>query len=122
MADEVKFAPLIPAELYATLLKDGWETSEFKVTLTTKLLGAIAASGLIPSEGPWFQIAGLVVIMVADVAFTALRSWLKKLDLEHRAQFAALFSAPPAGAAAELTVLIEQMRKKLESPPTPSAT
>ena len=58
-------------------MRPGWQTSEFQMTLMTQTLGAIVASGVIPSEGPWLQLAGIAMAVLAQLGYTYSRGMVK---------------------------------------------
>lgn len=61
-------------------MKPGYKTTEFWLSLAAVLVGAVAASGVIPAETVWERIVGLVVSALAALGYTGARLALKKAD------------------------------------------
>ena len=59
-------------------MKSGYKTTEFWLTLFAIVLGAILAAGLIPTDGPWLQIAGVAETAFIAMGYTGARMNLKK--------------------------------------------
>ena len=59
-------------------MKPGYKTTEFWLTLFAIILGSILAAGLIPTEGPWLQIAGVAETAFIAMGYTGARLNLKK--------------------------------------------
>jgi hypothetical protein len=58
-------------------MKAGVKTTEFVLSTLAEILGGAMATGLIPSEGPWLKIVGLVVAGLAALGYTAARARVK---------------------------------------------
>ena len=58
-------------------MKPGVKTTEFYMTLAAQVFGAVLASGAIPSEGPWLQLAGAVSAGLAAWGYTHSRGLAK---------------------------------------------
>lgn len=61
-------------------MKPGYKTTEFWLSLAAVLVGAVAASGVIPAETVWERIVGLIVSALAALGYTGARLALKKAD------------------------------------------
>lgn len=59
-------------------MKSGYKTTEFWLTLFAVLLGATLAAGLVPTDGPWLQIAGVAETALIAMGYTGARMNLKK--------------------------------------------
>jgi len=59
-------------------LKPGYKTTEFWLSFAAVLVGAVAASGIIPAESIWERVVGLVVSALAAVGYTGARLSLKR--------------------------------------------
>lgn len=59
-------------------IKPGYKTTEFWLSFAAVMVGAVQASGLIPSEGAWNQILGLVVSALVAMGYTGARIAVKK--------------------------------------------
>lgn len=59
-------------------LKPGFKTTEFWLSLAAVVVGAIAASGVVPSDSTWERVVGLVVSALAAVGYTGARLSLKR--------------------------------------------
>jgi len=69
MPDEVIVTPVV---------KVGYKTSEFWLSLAAMILGALLASGIIPSDGPWEKIIGLIGSVLGALGYTVSRTLVKK--------------------------------------------
>ena len=58
----------------------GIKTSEFWLTLVTVIVSEAVASGLVPTEGVWPKVTGLVIGVLAAFGYTHNRSKLKKTE------------------------------------------
>jgi hypothetical protein len=61
-----------------TNIKPGYKTTEFWLSFAAVMVGAVQASGLIPNEGAWNQILGLVVSALVAMGYTGARIAVKK--------------------------------------------
>jgi len=61
-----------------TNIKRGYKTTEFWLSFAAVMVGAVQASGLIPNEGAWNQILGLVVSALVAMGYTGARIAVKK--------------------------------------------
>ena len=59
-------------------MKTGYKTTEFWLTLFAVILGAVLAAGLVPTEGPWLQVAGIAETALIAMGYTGARMNLKK--------------------------------------------
>jgi len=59
-------------------IKPGYKTTEFWLSFAAVMVGAVQASGLIPNEGAWNQILGLVVSALVAMGYTGARIAVKK--------------------------------------------
>ena len=59
-------------------MKAGYKTTEFWLTLFAVILGAVLAAGLVPTEGPWLQVAGVAETALIAMGYTGARMNLKK--------------------------------------------
>lgn len=59
-------------------LKPGYKTTEFWLSLAAVVVGAVAASGVVPAESVWERVIGLVVSALAAVGYTGARLSLKR--------------------------------------------
>jgi hypothetical protein len=66
----------------------GFRSSEFWLSLAAVLIGAVAASGLLPAESPWIKVLGLVATVLAALGYTASRGLVKARVTEGAAAIA----------------------------------
>jgi len=59
-------------------IKPGFKTTEFWLSFAAVMVGAVQASGIIPSEGAWNQVLGLVVSALVAMGYTGARIAIKK--------------------------------------------
>lgn len=59
-------------------LKPGYKTTEFWLSFAAVIVGAVAASGLVPAESAWERVLGLAVSALAAVGYTGARLSLKR--------------------------------------------
>lgn len=57
--------------------KPGYKTTEFWLSLAAVALGAVMASGVVPTEGTWERVLGLIVSALASLGYTGARLKLK---------------------------------------------
>tara|TARA_Y100001973_G_C5205266_1_gene341030 strand:- start:1132 stop:1329 length:198 start_codon:yes stop_codon:yes gene_type:complete len=57
--------------------KTGYKTTEFWLSLAAVGIGAVIASGAIPSEGPWVQVVALLNTALVAMGYTGSRLTLK---------------------------------------------
>lgn len=57
--------------------KPGYRTTEFWISLAAVLTGAIAVSGIVPTDSVWERIVGLVVAAFAALGYTGARLSVK---------------------------------------------
>lgn len=67
------------------VVKPGYKTTEFWLSLAALLLGAITASGLIPLTGPVAQVVGLLVGLLSALGYTVQRGLVKATDAKANA-------------------------------------
>jgi len=60
------------------VVRPGYFSTEFWLSLASLLVGALLASGLFPSEGVWAQVAGAVVVVLNSLGYTVTRGQLKR--------------------------------------------
>lgn len=58
--------------------KPGFKTTEFWLSLAAAAVGSVVAADIIPSEGPWVQVIGLVSAALVALGYTGARFNLKK--------------------------------------------
>lgn len=58
-------------------IKPGWKTTEFWKSAVVTVFALVMASGVIPSEGPWAQIAGIVAAVLQSVGYANARATIK---------------------------------------------
>lgn len=58
--------------------KPGYKTTEFWMSLIAVAIGAVQASGVVPMEGPWGQILGMVTAALVALGYTGARLSMKK--------------------------------------------
>jgi hypothetical protein len=58
--------------------KPGYKTTEFWMSLIAVAIGAVQASGMVPMEGPWGQILGMVTAALVALGYTGARLSMKK--------------------------------------------
>jgi hypothetical protein len=61
-----------------TPVKPGYKTTEFWISVTAAVAGALAASGVFPSESAGERILGLIVSVLVALGYTGSRLALKK--------------------------------------------
>lgn len=59
-------------------VKPGYKTTEFWLTAVATLVGLVMAADIIPSDGMWPKITGLVVAMLTSMGYNVSRSIAKK--------------------------------------------
>jgi len=69
MSEEVTLAPVV---------KPGYKTTEFWLTTVATIVGLVMASDIIPSDGIWPKITGLVVALLSSLGYTVSRGVAKK--------------------------------------------
>ena len=62
----------------AAAAKPGFKTTEFWLSLTAVLVGAVIASGIVPADSVWERIAGLAVSALAALGYTGARLAVKR--------------------------------------------
>jgi len=65
--------------------KPGYKTTEFWLSLLAVLMGAVVASGVIPPQGPWSQVFGLLTSLLTAAGYTASRGFTKSTELKSSA-------------------------------------
>lgn len=58
-------------------VKPGYKTTEFWLMTSATMVGLTVASGVIPTEGPWAQVVGLVTGMLGALGYSVPRMSLK---------------------------------------------
>jgi len=58
--------------------KPGYKTTEFWLSFAAVIVGAVQASGIVPSEGPWNQVLGMVISALVALGYTGARMAMKK--------------------------------------------
>jgi len=59
-------------------VKPGYKTTEFWLSFAAVIVGAVQASGFVPSEGPWNQVLGMVISALVAMGYTGARLTMKK--------------------------------------------
>jgi hypothetical protein len=62
----------------STSTKPGYKTTEFWLSFAAVIVGAVQASGAVPSEGPWNQVLGMVISALVALGYTGARIAIKK--------------------------------------------
>ena len=57
--------------------KPGYKTTEFWLSLAAAALGAVIASGAVPTDGPWVQAVALLNTALVAMGYTGSRLTLK---------------------------------------------
>lgn len=58
--------------------KPGYKTTEFWMSLIAVAIGAVQASGVVPMEGPWGQVMGMITAALVALGYTGARLSMKK--------------------------------------------
>ena len=58
--------------------KPGYKTTEFWLAFAAVIVGAVQASGIVPSEGPWNQVLGMAISALVALGYTGARMAMKK--------------------------------------------
>ena len=61
-------------------MKPGYKTTEFWLALAATAIGASAASGVIPTDGPIAQAIGMIASALVALGYTGARFALKKAE------------------------------------------
>lgn len=82
----------------------GWKTSEFWLSLVAALVGAVMASGIIPTGSVWVQVVGIVATILGALGYQVSRTSVKTsahdaIEAIHTAAISA--AVPPAGSPAD---------------------
>jgi hypothetical protein len=75
-------------------MKPGYKTTEFWLTTAASVLGAVTASGVIPSDSPFAQIVGLIVSLLATMGYQYQRGVEKTTASKTAAIISAAGSQP----------------------------
>jgi hypothetical protein len=62
--------------------KPGVKTTEFWLSAAAACVGGLVASDVIPTEGPWLQVVGLVSAALVALGYTGARLNLKNKEAE----------------------------------------
>jgi len=62
--------------------KPGVKTTEFWLSAAAAMVGALVAADVIPTEGPWLQVVGLVSAALVALGYTGARLNLKNKEAE----------------------------------------
>jgi len=62
--------------------KPGIKTTEFWLSATAAIVGTLVAADVIPTEGPWLQVVGLVSAALVALGYTGARLNLKGKEAE----------------------------------------
>jgi hypothetical protein len=73
MSDEVTPTPIIVP------VKPGYKTTEFWLSTASTVVSLAIASDIIPTEGIWPKIVGLVVAVLGTLGYTVMRGAAKKV-------------------------------------------
>lgn len=60
------------------MTKPGYKTTEFWLSVLAVVVGAVSASGILPSEGPWQQVLGVATTALVALGYTGARLTIKK--------------------------------------------
>ena len=60
--------------------KPGYKTTEFWLTTLATAVGLIMAADIIPSDGVWPKVTGLIVAMLSSMGYTVSRGMTKKVQ------------------------------------------
>ena len=58
-------------------VKTGWKTTEFWLALLAIIVGEAVAVDIIPTEGSWLKLAGLVTGVLAAIGYAHVRAKVK---------------------------------------------
>ncbi len=62
----------------APVAKPGYKTTEFWLTTLATVVGLVLAADIVPSDGIWPKITGLVVALLSSLGYTVSRGITKK--------------------------------------------
>jgi len=60
--------------------KPGYKTTEFWLTLAAILVGALLASGVLPTDGTWVKVVGMAASILGALGYQVTRSFTKHSD------------------------------------------
>ncbi len=66
-----------PAGVEAAVVKPGYKTTEFWLSAVATIVGLVLASGIVPSNGPWVQVTGLITGVLGALGYTVSRGNVK---------------------------------------------
>jgi hypothetical protein len=104
---------------FQRLLKSGQYTTEFWLALSAQLLGALAASGLLPAEHWATQIVGLLIMVLAGMGYKWSRTAVKAEALRTLAHIATTPGEPLIDGGDELEDDDDDDDKEDEPDPQP---
>lgn len=59
------------------VVKPGWKTTEFWLATFASIMGAVVASGIVPETGPYSQVVGIIVTVLASLGYSVSRANVK---------------------------------------------
>jgi hypothetical protein len=59
------------------MVKPGYKTTEFWLSVAAMLVGAILASGIVPNTGIWMQLAGIATTLLNGLGYSVSRGIAK---------------------------------------------
>ena len=62
--------------------KSGYKTTEFWLSCGAAVVGGLVAADIIPIDGPWGQVVGLVSAALVALGYTGARLNLKKNTMD----------------------------------------
>ena len=66
--------------------KPGFKTTEFWISAAAAGVGALVAADVIPTDGPWMEVIGLVSAALVALGYTGARLNLKKAEAAEEAK------------------------------------
>lgn len=66
-----------PAGVESPVVKPGYKTTEFWLSAVATIVGLVLASGIVPSNGPWVQVTGLITGVLGALGYTVSRGSVK---------------------------------------------
>lgn len=58
--------------------KPGYKTTEFWLACVAQIMGSLMASGVIESGSSWDKVAGLIILALSSMGYSASRATTKK--------------------------------------------
>lgn len=66
-------------------MKPGYKTTEFWLSLAAIIVGALIASGVIPTDSSWMKLLGMASSVLATLGYTGARVLTKGTELKNAA-------------------------------------